>query len=198
MPTIGETLKEARVRKGVTEEVAARASKMKLERLRDLEQDRYDQFSAHIYARSFLRLYAEYLGLETEDLLKRFAEEHPPPPSKPVFEITEEQRARSAFLGRPIPTVGADALTPTGKIVLGAAAVIFVLILIAGFWAMRETPAPTHGGAALSNSPPPLVPVNDPVSPPLLEAPPASVSAEAAIPPTNTAPSVAPGRYRQP
>lgn len=152
MPTIGETLREARIKKGVSEEVAARAAKIRADRLRDLELDRYDQFAAHLYARGFLRLYAEYLGLDAADLVKRFSDEHPAPPPKPIFEITEEQRARSSILGRSAPSTGGDSLTSTGKVVLSAAGVIFLLLLAAGFWAMRGAATPRNGGAEASSA----------------------------------------------
>ena len=64
MPSIGEILREARKKKAISEEAAAKALKIKIERLRDLEENRYDHFAAQIYVRSFLRHYADYLGLE--------------------------------------------------------------------------------------------------------------------------------------
>lgn len=197
MPTIGEMLREARARKGVSEEVAARASKIKLERLRDLEQDRYDQFAAHVYARSFLRLYAEYLGLDLDALLKRFAEEHPAPAPRPVFEITEEQRARSPLMARAPASTGGDSLTATGKIVLSAAAVIFLLLIIATFWVLRGASADANGNSHLPPSSPPPSSAVDPVPPPAPEVAPSPVpSSIAASPayPTNAAPA----RSRQP
>lgn len=193
MPTIGETLREARAKKGVSEEVAARASKIKLERLRDLEQDRYDQFAAHVYARSFLRLYAEYLALDAEEILKRFSEEHPAPPPRPVFEITEEQRARSPLMARAAASSGGDSLTPTGKIVLGAAAVIFLLLLIASFWVLRGASANANGNLQLPPSSPPTG--TDPSLSAVPESPPTSVPAASPVSPTNAASAA---RSRQP
>jgi cytoskeletal protein RodZ len=199
MPTIGETLREARAKKGVSEEVAARASKIKLERLRDLEQDRYDEFAAHVYARSFLRLYAEYLGLDLEALMKRFAEERPAPPPKPVFEITEEQRARSPLMARSGPSNGADSLTPTGKVVLGAAGVVFLLLLVAAFWVLRNASSAANGSSSLPPSSPPPGAVNDPVPPPMPEPPPAPPPAAVPAAPTNPPPpAAAPSRARSP
>lgn len=196
MPTIGETLREARARKGVSEEVAARASKIKLERLRDLEQDCYDQFAAHIYARSFLRLYAEYLGLDIEVILKRFAEERPAPPPKPIFEITEEQRACSPLLARSSVAAG-DSLTPTGKIVLAAAAVVFLLLAAATFWMLRGASASIEGNSNHSSSLPPSSGITDPLPPAAPEAPPFAIPASPAFP-TNVSPSVPAARPHQP
>lgn len=185
MPTIGETLREARLKKGVSEEVAARAAKIRADRLRDLEQDRYDQFAAHLYARGFLRLYAEYLGLDAAELVKRFTDEHPAPPQKPIFEITEEQRARSPILGRSIPVTGGDSLTSTGKIVLSAAGAIFLLLLAAGFWAMRGATPTRNGDESSSVAPSRSLPENDPVSSGALETPAESAPTASTLSPTN-------------
>jgi cytoskeletal protein RodZ len=195
MPTIGEMLREARAKKGVSEEVAARASKIKLERLHDLEQDRYDQFAAHIYARSFLRLYSEYLGLDIEAILKRFAEEYPAPPPKPVFEITEEQRACSPLMSRPSVSMGGDSLTPAGKIVLAAAIVIFLLLAVATFWVLRAGAASAEGNSRL----PPSSGIAEPLSPAAPETlpsvPPVAVPASPAFS-TNTSPIAPAARSR--
>lgn len=129
MPTLGETLQEARKKKGLSEESIAKALRIKVQRLRDLEAGNYDQFPAQIYARSFIRQYADHLGLDSSLLLERFIQENPPPEMRPIFEITEDQRANSP-VQRHIPQSPAFFLTNTGKAVTGA--VVVVLLLMAG------------------------------------------------------------------
>ncbi len=55
---------EARVRKELTLEEAARATKIRADRLRDLEEERYENFPNLTYARGFLLIYARFLGVD--------------------------------------------------------------------------------------------------------------------------------------
>jgi cytoskeleton protein RodZ len=137
MPSIGETLREARSKKGVSLEIAARTLKMKVERLKEIEENRYDGFAAHVYVRSFVRHYAEYLGLDGAAIVQQFNQDNPQPKSKPIFEITEEQRAHSPLQRHvPVSSTG-DSLTATGKTVLVAVLVIFFLAIASTWWATR-------------------------------------------------------------
>jgi cytoskeletal protein RodZ len=131
MSSIGELLQEARKKKGLSEEAIGKVLRVKIQRLRDLEANKYDDFPAHLYARSFLKHYAEYLGLDSAPILERFNVENPPPERGPVFEITEEQRSSSASSATSIhrfPTQQHSSfpLTPTGK------AIVLTTLLIIG------------------------------------------------------------------
>lgn len=63
--SIGTALREERLRRKLTVEDVARATKIPRERIVDLEADDYARFSGLAYARSFLLLYAKYLGVES-------------------------------------------------------------------------------------------------------------------------------------
>lgn len=71
MKTVGKQLQEAREAKNWTPELAARATKIKVERLRDLEADDYNNFSSPAYARGFVRTYARALGLDEYKILRQ-------------------------------------------------------------------------------------------------------------------------------
>ena len=58
MKTVGKQLQEARLAKNWTPELAARETKIKVDRLRDLEADDYSHFTSPTYARGFVRTYA--------------------------------------------------------------------------------------------------------------------------------------------
>jgi cytoskeleton protein RodZ len=64
MESIGETLREARHVKQASLEDASRATKIKLEILERLESDDFNALAAPMYTKGFLKLYAEYLGLD--------------------------------------------------------------------------------------------------------------------------------------
>ena len=128
MSTIGEILREARKRKGLSEETTAKALKIKVQKLVDLEEDRFDSFAAHLYARSFLKHYAKYLGLDSAPLLQQFEQEHPPPDQKPIFQGAEKAPFHSPVQHHVPRAAPAFSLTSTGKIVL------VVSLLIAFFF----------------------------------------------------------------
>ncbi len=62
--SIGKALREARLQKNLTIEDAARATKIRADRLNELERDEYARFPSLAYARNFLILYAKYLGVD--------------------------------------------------------------------------------------------------------------------------------------
>jgi len=71
MKSVGEQLKLARLHKHWTPQAAAKATKIKLEQLLDLENDAYSKFASPSYARGFVRIYARTLGLEERKILSQ-------------------------------------------------------------------------------------------------------------------------------
>ncbi len=71
MKTVGKQLKEARLARNWTPELAARETKIKVDRLRDLESDDYSHFTSPTYARGFVRTYARALGLDEYKILRQ-------------------------------------------------------------------------------------------------------------------------------
>jgi cytoskeletal protein RodZ len=73
MGEIGRTLRETRERLGLTLEEAERSTHIRVERLTALENGDYDSFASQVQARGFLGNYADFLGLDREDVLEQFA-----------------------------------------------------------------------------------------------------------------------------
>jgi cytoskeleton protein RodZ len=71
MKSVGKQLQEARLAKNWTPELAARETKIKVERVRDLEADNYSNFTSPTYARGFVRTYARALGLDEYRILRQ-------------------------------------------------------------------------------------------------------------------------------
>jgi len=72
MESIGETLREARHTKKASLEDASRATKIKFEILEQLEADEFDRLAAPAYTKGFLKLYAEYLGLDSHAVVEAY------------------------------------------------------------------------------------------------------------------------------
>src|ERR1700729_423182 len=71
MKSVGKQLQEARLARNWTPELAARETKIKVDRLRDLEGDDYSHFTSPTYARGFVRTYARALGLDEYKILRQ-------------------------------------------------------------------------------------------------------------------------------
>ena len=71
MKSVGKQMQEARLAKNWTPELAARETKIKVDRLRDLEADDYSHFTSPTYARGFVRTYARALGLDEYRILRQ-------------------------------------------------------------------------------------------------------------------------------
>ena len=61
---IGNSLLEARSRRGVDFVQAELATKIRAKYLRALEEERFEQLPSQTYVKGFLRTYADYLGLD--------------------------------------------------------------------------------------------------------------------------------------
>jgi transcriptional regulator with XRE-family HTH domain len=70
MSSVGEKLREAREARGISLEQAERETRIIRRYITALEADDLDVFPAEVYARGFLRSYANYLGLRPDDLLR--------------------------------------------------------------------------------------------------------------------------------
>jgi cytoskeleton protein RodZ len=70
--TVGRRLQKARQEKKLTIDEVAAATKIRPERIVDLEADDLTHFPSLVYARSFLVKYALYLGLDIQEDLENF------------------------------------------------------------------------------------------------------------------------------
>ena len=78
MEEIGRTLRETRERLGLTLEEAERTIRIRASRLETLERGEFDSLPSEVQARGFLHNYAEFLGIDPEELLRRYDESRQP------------------------------------------------------------------------------------------------------------------------
>jgi transcriptional regulator with XRE-family HTH domain len=96
MATLGEQLKAARKAKGVTESEAGSATRVLRQIITAMENDDFSEMPAPTYAKGFIRLYAEYLGLDPEPLVAEYLEKHAQQTKPLVDENSQlEQNART-------------------------------------------------------------------------------------------------------
>lgn len=80
MESIGAILKTQRESRGISVEDAHESTKITVQNISALETDRFDSFPNKVYARAFLRDYANFLGLDSIELLSRYEEQWSPQP----------------------------------------------------------------------------------------------------------------------
>jgi len=80
---IGQSLREARERRGIALPEAESATMIRARYLEALEVERFELLPEGPYLRSFLREYAEYLGLDGDILVAEYVRRNPPPPPEP-------------------------------------------------------------------------------------------------------------------
>ena len=122
LESIGETLREARHNKRASLEDASRATKIKFEILEQLEADEFDRLAAPAYTKGFLKLYAEYLGLESQAIVEAYLHSQGGLRRQGLHVETEKAiRARKPRelqlpLGRVALVVGADGRYLRGRV----------------------------------------------------------------------------------
>lgn len=95
MATLGQQLKAAREAKGVSESDVGRDTKILTKLIVGMEADNFSDMAAPTYAKGFLRLYADYLGLDSEPLVDEYLEKHAPGRTPLINESSQlEQNSR--------------------------------------------------------------------------------------------------------
>jgi cytoskeletal protein RodZ len=74
MKTIGQTLREAREQLGLTLEEVERSTRIRMVRLEALERDDFDSLPSRVQVQGFLRNYADFLGLDADDILDQYTQ----------------------------------------------------------------------------------------------------------------------------
>jgi cytoskeletal protein RodZ len=123
MPGIGETLREARMRQRVNIEELEQSTKIRAKYLRALENEEFGLLPGPTYVKSFLRTYAEKLGLDPHVLVEEFRaqyEEPEPIEFQPIASPPRDARRRP-----PSPQFGPGAAVA----VVAVALLVFLLIL---------------------------------------------------------------------
>ena len=85
---IGASLREARLRRGLSPGDVEQATRIRTRYLGAIEEERWELLPGDAYAKGFLRTYAEYLGLDgdlyVDEWNSRFAHHEEAPPVEPV------------------------------------------------------------------------------------------------------------------
>ena len=90
---LGNSLKEARTRRGVEFPQAEQATKIRAKYLRALENEEWDLLPGPTYVKSFLRTYAEALWLDSKALVEEYKLDDPEMAREMVEQCAEKRIA---------------------------------------------------------------------------------------------------------
>jgi cytoskeleton protein RodZ len=141
---IGETLREARTRKGWSLKDAEDRTKIRSKYLQALEHDDFSVIPGPTFVRGFLRTYAGFLDLDAALLVEEYrARYEPEPDNLPLLRPSASQlRTRD----RPRRRQG-------GTVVAGVLAVVIILVLAwIGWGNHRQAPAEIRSGNVTSST----------------------------------------------
>ena len=75
--SVGKKLNQARVKRGLTIDEAAHATKLRPDKIAALESDDYSRFANNIYAKGFLQIYARFLNVDVSDFSRTLDNANP-------------------------------------------------------------------------------------------------------------------------
>ena len=99
MPEIGETLREARMRRRIDMADVETATKIRAKYLRALESEEWELLPGPTFVKTFLRTYAEALGLDAKLLVDEYKLRHERLSDTELRPISPRSRSRSASQG---------------------------------------------------------------------------------------------------
>jgi hypothetical protein len=94
MPEIGASLREARMRARIDVSEIEAQTKIRAKYLRALENEEFDLLPGPTFVKSFLRTYADALGLDSKALLEQYRLDHERPSDEQLQPIMPSSRRR--------------------------------------------------------------------------------------------------------
>ncbi len=143
---VGPALRKAREKRRVTLDEASRDTKLSIEHLRALEEERFGDLLGEVYVRGSLRTYAQYLGVDPDKVITaygRHVEEAGAPPPPPG-------------LGRVERAIAATRIRDNQRLMVVLATTVLVMAVVFGFLSRgKSSPAPAN----LASPPAAVVPI---------------------------------------
>ncbi|MBA3689813.1 MAG: helix-turn-helix domain-containing protein [Actinobacteria bacterium] len=129
---MGDALRRARTRRGLSLDEAARDTRIRPDLLAALEDEDFERLMGDVYVRGSLRSYAKYLGLRPDKVVQLYARhaQEPAPPAPPTSSMGTVQRLMTASRFR-----------DNQRLILLGAVTVLVLAVATGF-VSRQRAAP--------------------------------------------------------
>ncbi|MDX6697544.1 MAG: cytoskeleton protein RodZ [Solirubrobacteraceae bacterium] len=125
MPDIGATLQEARMRARIDISEVESATKIRAKYLRAIENEEWEMLPGPTFVKSFLRTYADYLGIDGKLLVEEYKLRHEPVPSEAELQsLGPPLSERRRHIRPPTPP-----RVPRG-VIIGASVLGLIVVLV--------------------------------------------------------------------
>src|SRR5690242_6954105 len=138
MADIGATLREARMRARIDIGEVESKTKIRAKYLRAIENEEWDLLPGPVYARSFLRTYGDFLGLDSRMLVEEYKRQYEGPSDHDLRPIHTRERER--------PSRGP--LLPSWAVIGLVLLAIAIALGLVGTLSGGNKPTPTTGAGA--------------------------------------------------
>lgn len=139
MSGLGDMLREARERKNLTLDQAQKQTRINLTILKALEEGRCDNVLNATYVKSFLKKYAEFLGLDSNQAVNHYKKLHPETETVPV---SKPQRSDMPSRNTAQAVIAVKAIVTVLAI---AAVIVFIGGMVAAHF-KKQAPLKTAAG----------------------------------------------------
>jgi cytoskeletal protein RodZ len=151
MAEIGATLREARMRAKIDINEVETRTKIRAKYLRAIENEEWGLLPGDVYVKSFLRTYADYLGLDSRQLIDDYKRRYERPADNELRQIAplgRERDRRERRLRPPRPPRGAI-IPPWAIIGVVLVGIVVALYLVGNHRGSTTTPrsTPTHAAS---------------------------------------------------
>jgi cytoskeleton protein RodZ len=146
MPEIGETLREARMRRRIDMTDVEAATKIRAKYLRALENEEWDLLPGPTFVKTFLRTYAEYLDLDPRLLVEEYRQRYERPSTQDLtpFGAGRGGQRRRRRQRRPVGPF---------LVLLSGVAVLLIALYLLGTWGPDDREAEPNRVATASPTP---------------------------------------------
>ncbi|HXE44982.1 MAG TPA: helix-turn-helix domain-containing protein [Conexibacter sp.] len=132
MPEIGATLREARMRAKIDITEVEQATKIRAKYLRALENEEWSLLPAPTFIKSFLREYADFLGLDARTLVEEYKLRYERPSEQELTPISPKLGRERRGVGARTGSYGPPRTAPPWMIVGGAVVLLLVVLGLVG------------------------------------------------------------------
>ena len=151
---LGKKFQEARVARKLTLDEAARMTKIRPQRLAEIEADDFSQFPSLAYAKGFLLIYGKFLDVDVTPYLDAFEDSESVTVDGYSY-LQENERAKP--VSAPVVRRRSATTAPSNR-VSPMPLIVGIVVLVVGFLAMKfllnvQRLAPGRGGASAQTSP---------------------------------------------
>jgi hypothetical protein len=169
--TIGQKLESARQAKGVSVSEAGQATKILSKFIEAMEADDFGVLSAPVYAKSFIKMYAKYLGIDDRPLVDEYVEQHAPKAQRQLADEVRQNLANTDQLAvetapsssadegshifgdvnQAIARISGSRLSPKMLAIAGGGVLVILIVLLSVTQCAdddEDVPTPAAGGAA--------------------------------------------------